>query len=193
MKKFINWVCLLSKWTLLLVVNLVTNLFSFPLAPIVVLFADEKGWLPKWLWWFQTPDNSLDGDSDWQFLYRPYAFETNDFRRWVNRWRWLWRNRLCGLSLSVLGVKYEYTTDRIDYVGDLNIGNGYGAKSGWFFKTISRKGWIRAFQFYYVRQYKSRPQSCVRILVGWKCPRPGAISQVCSFGFSPSPLMHYNS
>jgi len=75
----------------------------------------------------------------------------------------------------------------------LDIGNGPGAKAGWFFKTVKRGNRIIAFQWYWIRQYKARPQSCIRVLIGWKCPRPGDPDKIASFGFSPSPLMHFNS
>jgi len=64
----------------LLILNQVTNLISYPLAPIVVLFASKEGWLPKWLWWFQTPDNPVDGDRDWKNLYRPFKKENTRFK-----------------------------------------------------------------------------------------------------------------
>ena len=50
------------KWILLIPLSFAMMLVGWSLAPILPLFADETGYLPRWLWWFQTPDNPIDGD-----------------------------------------------------------------------------------------------------------------------------------
>lgn len=50
------------KWFLFLVPSLLMDVFGRLLAPVLPFFADESGYLPRCLWWFQTPDNPLDGD-----------------------------------------------------------------------------------------------------------------------------------
>ena len=43
-------------------INLLFTALAWLVSPALPAFASEDGWLPKWLWWFQTPDNSIDGD-----------------------------------------------------------------------------------------------------------------------------------
>jgi hypothetical protein len=53
---------LVIKWALLSLFNLVLKYgIAWPLTPVIVLFAKPNGWLPDWLFWFQTNDASLDG------------------------------------------------------------------------------------------------------------------------------------
>jgi len=179
------------KWFLLLIVNLLTNLVNYPLAPIVVLFANKDGWLPKWLWWFQMNDNSLDGDSGWRIENMPYRPENNHYQRWINRFHWLWRNKLYGFSRSCLSITYNPTTDIIIIYGDNRVGNGPEGKSGWCYKKLIRGKNIIGFKFYYIRQYKNWPNKCIRILIGWKLPNIGETDNAATFGFSPSPWMHF--
>lgn len=43
-------------------INLFVTAIAWIISPVLPLFASSDGWLPRWLWWFQTPDNSIDGD-----------------------------------------------------------------------------------------------------------------------------------
>jgi hypothetical protein len=102
----------------LVVINLIGTVLTFPLAFIFALLkADQDGWLNngtawgtgprlfKWLSWFQTPDNSLDGDAGWQAKHS---------HSWWSRVQWLWRNPFYGFA-----VKYLHGTDGMSYSGDL--------------------------------------------------------------------------
>lgn len=53
---------LVLKWAALIVPSLFMAVFARLLCPVLPLFASEDGWLPSWLWWFQTPFDCLDGD-----------------------------------------------------------------------------------------------------------------------------------
>lgn len=48
------------KWILQLVIEFLAMFVAYLTNWIVVLFADERGWLPSWLSWYQTFDNTLD-------------------------------------------------------------------------------------------------------------------------------------
>lgn len=100
------------------VLNLIGTILTFPLAFILALLKEDKeGWLDngtkwgvgprlfKWLSWFQTPDNSLDGDHGW---------EEKHSHSWWSRVQWLWRNPFYGFA-----VKYLHGTEGISYLGDL--------------------------------------------------------------------------
>ena len=45
---------------------LIFLLVAMALALFLPAFAIGRQWLPRWLWWFQTPDNDLDGDEPWK-------------------------------------------------------------------------------------------------------------------------------
>ena len=101
------------------VINLIGTVLTFPLAFVIVLFnSAQEGWLDNgskwgvgprlksWLSWFQTPDNSLDGDHGFQEKHNPC---------WWSKVQWLWRNPFYGFA-----VKYLHGTDGMSYSGDLN-------------------------------------------------------------------------
>ena len=68
-------------YLLLIPVSLILTLVAIILAPVLPMLATaQEGWLdnhakwgfgprlPTWLSWFQTPDNSLDGDATFERL-----------------------------------------------------------------------------------------------------------------------------
>jgi len=185
------------KWFILLIINLVTNLLSLPLAPFVALFANEEGWLPRWLYYFQTQDNPIDGDEGFKTLYAPFIPVKNSYQRWRNRTAWLWRNKLYYFSFKVLSVRYNPLKEILVDSGDDGVGNGApnvpgSGKSGLSVAKLYRGKKLIAFKYYYIRQYKSHPDKCIRLLIGWKLA--GYIDgdeRVATFGFSPSPWMHF--
>lgn len=77
---------------------------AYLLNPIVVLFANDDGWLPPYppFKWFQTFDASLDTgwqDGKWTGIW--------DGRyRYLARVRWLYRNPAYGWSYYVLGCEF---------------------------------------------------------------------------------------
>ena len=86
------------KWALMVPVMLLLTAIAFPLA-LVLPFFSKNGWLPSWLSWFQTPDNSLYGDDGWKtehWMWRyklPVALAT-----YVGMVGWLWRNPAYGFG-----------------------------------------------------------------------------------------------
>ena len=200
------------KWVFFLVVNILTNyLINWPLAPIVVLFADEKGWLPWWLWYFQTPDNSLDGDEYAWKTKKPYPKTANKYQRWVNRFSWLHRNKLYGFSAAVLSVKYDRRdVHRVynlpDYVYDVSLtGQSYQrfgnrwvnsvpspGVNGTVKRFLYRDGKLIAWQIYYIRQWPKYPNKCIRLNLGWKLASwEDHNYEYASFAFSVSPWMTF--
>jgi hypothetical protein len=156
-----------GKWLLLVVLNLILKYFlAWPLTPIVVLFTKSNGWLPNCLYWFQTNDNSIDGDEGWISGTRPFKINTG-FRCYINRCFWLWRNSLYGFNESVLSLTYPPIRDH-EIVGDERVSNSPG-----FSGTVKRYLYgtnhkLLAFQFYYIKQLKRWPNKCIRINLGWK-------------------------
>lgn len=102
----------------LVIINLIGTVLTFPLALFIVLFAkDEMGWvnnataqtvgprLPKWLHWFQTWDNSLNGDAGFEAAHKP---------SWWSKVQWLWRNPFYGFAV----VEFDGSSG-MSYLGDL--------------------------------------------------------------------------
>ena len=102
---------MILRYVLSVLASLLADFLNLFLAPIVVLFASKEGWLPNWLWWFQTPDNSLDGDNGWKAQTKP---------GYLTRVRWLWRNSMYGFAIGVLGVQVQ-PGDRIEVQGDPKV------------------------------------------------------------------------
>jgi len=173
---------MILKYLCLLPVNLFAALFGYLLAPVVSLFADDSGWLPNWLNWFQTPDNSLDGDKGWQtehlWIWAP---------RWINRTRWLWRNNMHGFNTSVLGFTpsfgFDYTFYGKQAVSNRPLVNGY------VLRLIKNRNKQRAFQFYYVRKWSC--DYCLRINLGWKIWQSPKYGKKSQYVFSINPFMGF--
>lgn len=162
------------KWLCFLPASLAFDVFGRLLAPLVVLFADESGWLPRRLSWFQTPDNSIDGDAGhlerWGDSEKPLS-------RYVRRVAWLWRNCGYGFNIGPIGFHAE-PGDTKQVFGDPSVGDTSGV-SGSCRWLVYRGGKPVAFQVYFVRHYRIfGVWKCVRIGAGWKVwgsPGPGSV------------------
>lgn len=110
-------------YALYLIASFGMQLVAWCLTPVLPLFRNEQwGWsnngsvralgprLPRWLSWFDTPDNSLLGDSKWM------ADHTGDYWSMVG---WLYRNSLYGFKWTVLAVDIQ---DTQIVTGNSNIG-----------------------------------------------------------------------
>ena len=51
------------KWFALIIPSVIMAVVGRLVAPILPFFCDEQGYLPDWLSWFATDDNSMDGDA----------------------------------------------------------------------------------------------------------------------------------
>jgi len=140
-------------------INLVLTILAIILSPILPLFSGNAlGWvdngakeefgprLPTWLNWFQTWDNSLDGDASFQALNYPSYW---------SKVKWLVRNPLPTFALRTLSNPY-YTVVK----GDPTIKDNDNAKAGWC--LVSANG---LFQFTSVIPIGF--SRCVYINFGW--------------------------
>ena len=133
------------------------------LAPVLALFCDEQGWLPASLSWFQTPDNSCDGDVG----HRERWPKDGVFWTYARRVAWLLRNVCYGFDIQVLGVDI-IPGDSIKVIGDPDVGENSGI-SGYCFRKLIRDDRTKAFQFSYVKHYRILGiDKCIRIGAGWK-------------------------
>lgn len=166
---------MILRYVLSVMASLLADFLNLFLAPLVVLFASKEGWLPRWLWWFQTPDNSLDGDKGWKARVKS---------GYISRVRWLWRNSMYGFAISVLGVKCR-STDRIGTEGNPKISNR-PLVEGLVVRKVYRDSKVIYFQWYYVKAWSST--RCIRINLGWKLWGDSPTGQLV---FSPNPCMGY--
>lgn len=92
--------------------------------------------LPRWLAWFQTPDNSLLGDSNWK--------ATHD-GSYLAQVQWLWRNPAYGFAWSPLAymprseIAYTLTEAPDGYRIDGTDGSFEWRGKWWVFRL--RTGW----------------------------------------------------
>jgi len=133
-------------YLILVPINLALTLLAVIIAPILPIFAKPlMGWcdnhsyeaveprLPTWLSWFQTPDNSLNGDATFQTMFPP--------NQWWSQVHWLWRNPAYSFDLKILEAPYDSTVK-----GDITIRDNDNAKAGWCFVTVNN-----LFQFRWVQ------------------------------------------
>ena len=152
------------KWAASLLPSFVMEIVGKIGSPVLAFFVDENGWLPSWLWWFQTPDNSCDGDEG----HRARWPKDSAFWTWLRRTAWLLRNTAYGFHMSVLGIDVR-ESDYIAIFGDPNVGDQSGV-SGWCRWNVLRGTKMIAWQFYWVWHYRVfGVWKCVRLGVGWKC------------------------
>ena len=131
----------------LVIINLIGTALTYPLAPLIVLFkSNQVGWLDnatkqgsgprlfKFLSWFQTPDNSLDGDHTFESLFPP---------SWWSRCHWLWRNPFYGFAVKTFdgstGMSYKGTLDcNVDKPGYILV-IGHGLFQWVYYKKLGSK------------------------------------------------------
>lgn len=143
---------------LYLPVNLAVTVIAWLLTPALPLFASEAGWLPQWLWWFQTPDNSIDGDN---------AFNTPSkhpiitrLPRYIRRALWLIRNPSYGFNWTVLATR-PLPANPYRYFGDINAKDKVGLY-GWCFSYVT------GTRYFHLKVYKPTIfGKCLKFRIGW--------------------------
>jgi len=169
------------KYCALLVADLFIGLVNIIFAPLIVLAANEKGWLPSWLWWFQTPDNSLDAD----YSGKRFPGEQVGLNRWYSRFMWCYRNPCYGFAISILGTQTQ-PTDELLITGDPLTGNHpSNFHPGWVRRTLMRDGKPIYFQLYIIKPWLFGLY--FRGNFGWKL-WGYPMTEKMQFTFSPNPF-----
>ena len=151
------------KWLALVPISFIMAIVGRFLAPILPFFAKNDGYLPDWLSWFQTPDNSLDGDKGhWERWPDTSAWGT-----YKRRVAWLLRNVCYGFDISVLG-QTTLPGDAFVMLGEDKVQDQPFGHGGYWLKRVYRNGKIVCWHFYFIRQWKTWPDKCIRISMGWK-------------------------
>jgi hypothetical protein len=117
-------------WILLVPISLIVTLLAVILSPILPAFATDQSGpcdnnsytcvgprLPKWLSWFQTPDNSLYGDA---------TFISKNGESYWSQVKWIVRNPGYGFAVLYPTAPYDTTI-----AGDPTIGDNATARAGW--------------------------------------------------------------
>lgn len=159
----------LLHWLILAPFSFAFTLLAMLLSPLLALFASKDGWLPKWLWWFQTPDNSLDGDGGWKNEHWQWRFSLpSALATYVGRVGWLFRNPAYGLEWGgpLSADLSNYTAIR--WYGDTAIQNRPNGKPGYCL-TIVETPKATYWHLYYVKTLGTLlgiPR-CININLGW--------------------------
>lgn len=179
------------KWFLLLPLNLLGPIVSLFLAPILVLFATKENKLPKWLSYFDTPDNYLDGDDGYKNEHAPYkGVGRVGWERYANRVMWLWRNPAYGLDWTVLAFKPEQgctlkvlgtrTIDGKKVHDNVALVTGNLNYDGWFAAKLTNPDGSYIWQLYITHHWNATKTT--KLNFGWKIwMAPGVCSYVFSF------------
>jgi len=146
-------------YLILVPISLLLTLVAVILAPVLPIFAVQKTWLdnhstwgigprlPTWLNWFQTPDNSLDGD---------YTFQQINGRGYWAKVKWLWRN-----PAYSFGLRYLYTPYTTTVKGDPTIKDNNNAKEGYCFIQSNNLFLYRLVLCIF------NSNKCIYINIGW--------------------------
>lgn len=179
------------KWLLLLPVMIVVTILTFPLAFVLPFFAIERegfldngtkfglGWyLPNWLSWFQTPDNSLDGDEGWRTEHWQWRYKFSPkIATYIGRVGWLWRNPGYGVGVEyLLGDPITGT-----YKGDLNVNDSPGVEGQCFIYVQNLVQWV------WVRKIGNTGK-CFYFVFGWNikgCLSGTEHRHTATYAFSP--------
>ena len=147
-------------YAILVPISLLLTLIAVIIAPILPIFTVQKLWwcdnhsyqavgpvLPIWLNWFQTPDNTLDGDA---------TFVANNGTGYWAKVKWLWRNPAYSFALRYIAAPY---ITRV--AGDKTIKDNDNAKEGWCLVYANN-----LFQFVYIKRIFSTSR-CIYVNCGW--------------------------
>lgn len=171
------------RWLGLAPLSIIISLVAKLLAPILPAFASRDGWLPSWLWWFQTPDNPLDGDNGWKSGHWLWAYHLPPvISTYVRRVGWLLRNSAYGFD-AFAGFDGKPTA-ALRAWGNVKAAD---AVPGLYFKVLANPDGSTAWQLFAMWHYSSRMG--VRLNLGWKLwgwnPQEG---NLCSLVISFNPF-----
>lgn len=151
------------KWAVRIPPDFLMAIVGRIIAPILPFFVQDNGYLPRWLWWFQTPDNPCDGDAGHLKRWP----RNGPFWTYLRRLAWFLRNVAYGFGIYVMGTEV-LGSDQWIVEGNTEASDTNGV-SGTCWRRVYRGAELRVFHWYYVHHYKllGRP-CCVRISLGWK-------------------------
>ena len=178
------------QWVAMLPVSILATVLGVLLSPILPLFATTQDGLinngtaygpgprlPKWLNWFMTPDNSLDGDGGWVTEHWQWRYKLpTKLCNWVGQFGWLLRNPGQGYGFHLL------TGDPIiaSYTGNKDVNDSPGVEG---ICTVHCQG---LFQWVWVKRITE--SKCLYFNFGWNvkgCIDGTERTHLATFTFSP--------
>lgn len=177
------------KYFLLLPFNILLTLIAYIIHPILPLFANKEGYLPKWLWWFQTPDNPLDGDES--YLSKPgrapFTGVTTGLKGYINRVAWLYRNPIYGYGWGITAFKVQPNYHIKRLAGNKPI-EGSLKSNGFYLATLTNTDGSWCWQLYITHHWNEK--KCTKLNFGWKIWMADSIPEgvtfpICAYTFNP--------
>lgn len=179
------------RWSMMAPVMIVITALTFPLALVLPLFAKDRPGqinngtdsdfgprLPDWLRWFQTPDNSLEGDDGWRREHWQWRLKLPaSLATYVGMVGWLWRNPGYGFGI----VHFDSAAPIVaTYAGNQSVNDSPGAEG----YCLVRAGGL--FQLVWVKRISA--SKCIYCNLGWNIK--GLINDprtkyTATFAFSP--------
>lgn len=160
---FLHWLSFLLIYFAALIICVIVT-------PFLPAFATKDGKLPKWLKWFDTPDNSLDGDSGWKEKHSLWVKVLPEWTQtYVARVFWLYRNPLYGFSISVLGAPKD------KFRQPILEGKGFDVKG-----TYKSHYWM----VYFMRDDHVKKRR-FKVYIGWKLKAEGFEKYQFAFLINP--------
>jgi len=173
------------KYWLLMPINLAILTLACILAPVLPLFAIGRETLPDWLYWFQTPDAPLDGDSGFNDPSKhPYIVRLSQY---IRRVLWLWRNPSYGFNWRYLCT--HILPKEWSYSGDLDCSRSVLSDT-----RRSTYIMIHCDGYFHFRWYWKYPHidKCIQLNMGWNmhemCRNGTQTGRVAKYRFTPHPF-----
>lgn len=167
------------KWFTLLPLWAIVNITAYLLSWFIAFFYKDQydlidnghSWateprLPNWLSWFQTPDNSLNGDEAWlnmqegHWAWRAMLQGYPTIQKYFGRLGWLLRNPAQGFECSDSIAADILSTDVVHCLGNPLINDKPNGVAGYCFTKIGHYWNLCVI----IRIGKSK---CCKIDIGW--------------------------
>lgn len=142
------------QWVFLFIASMIINLLSIILGPFIAIYSLYKP-VPKWLNWFLTHDNDIDGDQD--HLQRWTG--DSKWKKFLRRTAWLWRNKGYTFDYDVCG---RILGNTLLNKGDPETSDA--KRAGYIFQYDENGTW----EYYLVKPYSFKQDKCLRLRFGWK-------------------------
>ena len=167
------------KWLLILPIHIIVNLGAYLFSWLLAFYNKrEYGFidngnsmgcgprLPSWLPWFQTVDNSLDGDPAWQNMqeghweWRTKLSSHPCIQNYFGRLGWLLRNPAQGFERASYVVAHILPSDSVKTYGNPYIKDKPNGKHGYCLTIIDTYWGFYAI----IPLWKGR---CAKVKIGW--------------------------
>lgn len=170
------------KYVALLPIWLIVTLFGHAFNWFFVLFAKDAK-LPRVLSYFDTPDNTLDGDIGFRTKHAPFKGDQTGIKRYINRVAWLHRNCAYGFRWSVLAFKADAHAV-LNIYGDGLATDNKPLREGCYVKTLTNPDGKSCWQFYMVLRRSEK--KLMEVNLGWKIWDYDGTAMKLQYVFSPS-------